>query len=318
MSEKHWVSYIVLNWKLPDKTLAAIKSIRDQAEGSYEIIVVDNESSPESVKKLQGSCDRLITNKVNLGFAAACNQAAKVAKGSYLAFINNDAILPSQWTTHGLRVLKEKVDAASASGGEKVDKIRTYSTSRVSPWTGMVYQNTMQVSSTTRVPYSYGSNLLISAKRFWEVEGFEASYFAYYEDLDLGAKLMSKGWTNWYVPEMDISHKPGSSTAMSKSTLRNRLIQRNKYRFIARQYNHWFGIVLYSAFHDVLSFVVKSAAVMVKPHPRGVRAARLSVYWAQFSSVGWMVTHLKMLAISRRQNKPYYRPQFRDSLQRGK
>lgn len=66
-----------------------LSSIADAGEG--EVIVVDNGSSDHTARVLaEFPWIRLIQNEKNLGFAAANNQAARVATGDFLVLLNND------------------------------------------------------------------------------------------------------------------------------------------------------------------------------------------------------------------------------------
>jgi len=307
------VSYIVLNWRMAEKTLEALQCIRSQSKVRIEIIVVDNESTAETSKSLQGHVDVLIINKTNLGFARACNQAAQVARGEFVAFINNDALLPRTWEVTGLDFLKTHPHAAALAGGEEINTLEHYSLSFVSPFTAMVRQSKAAQAEPVKVPYAYGSNLLVRRKEFLSVDGFEESYFAYYEDVDLGAKLASHNLESWYIPEMTILHKPGSSTGDQKRFFRNQLIQRNKYRLIARQFDHQIWWLIVTALYDVGKFIVGIIAAFAKPQNHSTRIAKVSVYTAQLRAAIWAILQMRSLAQLQNKNK-HYDASFRTKL----
>ncbi len=95
-----------------DLTRDCLDSIqRHTAPGTYEIIVVDNGSTDGTPEFLQGLQDlgqiRVILNHINLGFAPACNQGARAARGEFLLFLNNDSQVTSGWLEELLESAQE-------------------------------------------------------------------------------------------------------------------------------------------------------------------------------------------------------------------
>ena len=58
-----------------------------------------------------------------------------------------------------------------------------------------------------------GSCLLLRREAFDSVDGFDSRYFMYFEDVDLGDRIGRAGWLNVYVPEAEVVHIGGHSTA---------------------------------------------------------------------------------------------------------
>jgi GT2 family glycosyltransferase/MoaA/NifB/PqqE/SkfB family radical SAM enzyme/Tfp pilus assembly protein PilF/glycosyltransferase involved in cell wall biosynthesis len=81
----------------------------EQALG-YEVILVDNASTDgtaEYLRNLAGEVT-IITNLKNLGFAKACNQGGRLARGRYLVFLNNDTIPHPGWLDALIRGVKQE------------------------------------------------------------------------------------------------------------------------------------------------------------------------------------------------------------------
>ncbi|MCD6452487.1 MAG: glycosyltransferase [Acidobacteria bacterium] len=79
-------------------TKECLESIRKNTGAPYEIIVVDNGSTDGTYEYLKDLYYvRLIRNEENLGFATACNQGIRVARGEYIVLLNNDTIVTPHW-----------------------------------------------------------------------------------------------------------------------------------------------------------------------------------------------------------------------------
>ena len=79
----------------------SIESIWAQTEQDFELIVVDNASTDESLEIARSYVGRerytLIENDHNTGFSAAVNQGIRAAKGEYVVMFNNDAFAEPDW-----------------------------------------------------------------------------------------------------------------------------------------------------------------------------------------------------------------------------
>jgi GT2 family glycosyltransferase len=105
------VSVIIVSYNNAGLTRACIESVlRNSVHPNLELIVVDNASTDGSVEMLQSTDDprvRLLFNEKNAGFAAANNQALRVATGEYLVLLNNDTVVPRGWLPRMLRHLDD-------------------------------------------------------------------------------------------------------------------------------------------------------------------------------------------------------------------
>jgi GT2 family glycosyltransferase len=95
-------SIVIATYNKLEFTQQCIQSIRSYTKpGSYEIVIVDNQSTDGTVEWLQQQADiKAIYNKQNYGFPKACNQGIEVSKGDSILLLNNDTIVTENWLTN--------------------------------------------------------------------------------------------------------------------------------------------------------------------------------------------------------------------------
>ncbi|ACU40141.1 glycosyltransferase family 2 protein [Actinosynnema mirum] len=79
------------------------------------------------------------------------------------------------------------------------------------PWTREYRQERTGITERT-AGWLSGSCLLLRREAFDSVDGFDARYFMYFEDVDLGDRISKAGWLNVYVPTAEVVHIGGAST----------------------------------------------------------------------------------------------------------
>ena len=114
------VSIIIVNYNTADLIVDCIESInRYTKDISFEIIVVDNNSSDKSCSVLEEKFNNiiLIKSKDNLGFGRANNLGALTAKGKYLLLLNSDILLIDNSIKKFFDFMEEQPNEVAACGG---------------------------------------------------------------------------------------------------------------------------------------------------------------------------------------------------------
>jgi GT2 family glycosyltransferase len=106
------LSVIVLAWNNLELTRRCVDSVRRNTDTDYELIIVDNGSSPEAARYARDAADYAVLNSSNRGFAIGMNQGLATARGTFTAFCNNDVVLPDRWASQLVQTARSTPRAA--------------------------------------------------------------------------------------------------------------------------------------------------------------------------------------------------------------
>jgi GT2 family glycosyltransferase len=243
------ISISIVNLNGRDYIENCLKSLEElnYPSGRIEIIMVDNGSTDDSAEFVRQAFPhvKIIKNDRNKGFAEANNQAARQAAGEYMAFLNNDTRVDSQWLIELLRpIYKSREIIASGS------KVLSYDGKSLDFVGGMINfeGKGFQVDYGKEshgdrddmyryLPFVNGGAMMINRRVFLECGGFDGDFFAYYEDVDLGWRLWVLGYKVVFAPASIVyHHHHGTSKIFSDDRLRF-LKERNSLYSVFKNYD---------------------------------------------------------------------------------
>jgi len=119
-------SIIILTYDNLEYTKLCIESIRKHTKrGTYEIIIVDNNSRDGTVNWLKEQDDlRVIYNDNNMGFPKGCNQGIEIARGENILLLNNDVVVTHNWLDNLVKCLYSSKDIGAV--GPVTNKCSNY------------------------------------------------------------------------------------------------------------------------------------------------------------------------------------------------
>lgn len=252
------LSIIIVNYNVKYFLEQCLNSIlASKTDFDYEIIIVDNNSTDQSIPYLQArfsnSCINYILNNDNPGFAKANNQAVAQTKGEYILFLNPDTVLGENTLQNVIHFYDQDKLTTGAIGVKMINgygKFLPESKRGVpSPWVsfcrisglqsifpkskifGKYNQLYLDKNLIHQVPILAGAFMMVSREIINKIGSFDESFFMYGEDIDLSYRIEKAGYKNYYLPET-ILHYKGEST------------DKNDYKYI-------------KAFHDAMQIFYK-------------------------------------------------------------
>jgi O-antigen biosynthesis protein len=202
-------------------TLDCLASIAAHSPAAaIEVLVVDDATPDRSTACLADIRDiSLIVNARNIGFLRCCNKAARVAKGEFLLFLNNDTLVLPGWLDAMLVPFRARSDVGAV--GSKL----LFPDGRLQEAGAIIWKdgsgcNYGRHDDPEKPVYNYlrevdycsGASLMVPRQLFARLGGFDDRYApAYCEDSDLAFRLREHGYQVLYQPRSRIVHFEGVS-----------------------------------------------------------------------------------------------------------
>lgn len=228
------VVIIILNWNGWQDTIECLESLKELDYDNFEIIVVDNASTDESVQKLRDYLKNythhslLITNYLNLGFAGGNNIGIKHAlkEGTdYVLLLNNDTVVDKNFLKELVRVgesdKKIGILGPAIYFFDEPDKI-WFLGGRFSWLKTRWLKGRGHLGYDIEIPDSFrqkpqkvdfitGCACLVKQEVIKKIGCLAEEYFLYYEDVDWSLRARKAGYQCMVAPKSKIWHKISAS-----------------------------------------------------------------------------------------------------------
>ena len=304
------LSVVIPNWNTMRLLRGCLQSIlRETRKAFFEIIVVDNGSSDGSreMVKSQFPGVRLIENHRNVGFARACNEGIRMARGRYILLLNSDTVILDGALDRmvefmdlhpnvgicGPKILNPDGSLNSMGGRNKRLFDPNWSAAAEDPLAALLRpfktrffdrREGRDPDKIADVDVVCGACLLVRRRVLDQIGLLDERLEIYNEEDDLCARAKEAGWRVYYFPKAEIIHYKGK-TVRKREIAREIPIKAYKSKIVFHSKHHGKIAILLLiltlktvALLQMLTYVIR---YLVSPSKRERMKWNIYVRWHQ-------------------------------------
>lgn len=235
------LSIIIVSYNTKELLADCLQSIESaQKPKETEVFVVDNNSQDKTAEFIKQNFPnvKLITNKKNLGFSKANNQALKIAKGKFILILNPDTKIARDTLDKMIKFMDKNPQAAVATCRVLLSSSTLDRDCRrhfPSPWRAFThfvglsklfphskifdqyYMGYQKDDEQHEIDSCVGAFMFVRKAAIDKVGYFDEDFFFYGEDLDWCWRFKKAGFKIYYTPITQIVHYKGAASGI-KST----------------------------------------------------------------------------------------------------
>jgi len=231
----HELSIVILTYNSSSYIFSCLESIfnlykKEVKSGSFEIIVVDNESKDDTEDKVYEFKRKyfegvtFIQNGGNLGFAAGIDRGMENVKSKYSFFLNPDATISNRGLIKMIEYFKSHPSVkvlggrlVDFSGKSELSAGKFMNAFRLVGWM-LGLENVLQYryapKKIKKVDFVSGGAMMVDTQYFQKSHGFDQNFFMYVEDMEFCYRVKKNKYQVYYFPQLEVRHKgQGSSNS---------------------------------------------------------------------------------------------------------
>lgn len=220
------VAVVILNWNGKTFLEQFLGTIVNYSQGAH-IVVADNASTDASIDYIRSHYPMvtILENDENGGFAKGYNEALKRVKSKFYLLLNSDVEVTENWISPLLSCMqdpsvsgcqpkiraynsKDQFEHAGASGGFMDVNYFPFCRGRI---LNKVEKDEGQYNDPIEIFWATGAALMIRSEVFHEHEGFDETFFAHMEEIDLCWRIKKRGGKFMVVPQSIVYHVGGGT-----------------------------------------------------------------------------------------------------------
>jgi len=255
------ISIIFPSFNGEDVIFKNLKSIQNLINlNETELIIVDNNSKDSTIEVIKSFKNKinihLIEQKINLGFAEACNIAVIKAKGDFIYITNQDVIFPNDFFIILLSIykkIKKNKEVVISPAVVFPGKYINYFGAKIHflgfSYTPEMYHKIPVKRGTFKTLKAAGCSMFMKRKIFMELNGFDSFFFMYHEDTDYSLRAIRNNIIIYTTNETLLHHQ---KIHMSINEFTYYYIERNRYIVIYKNIENLIRLIPYFIISELM------------------------------------------------------------------
>lgn len=226
------LSIVILNWNGRHHLERYLPSVVEHSSGEAAVIVADNGSTDDSLAWLEEHYPNVgvIALDANYGFAGGYNRALKQIDTEYCLLLNSDVEVTAGWWQPLVEILDSNADVAAVAPKILADRERDkfeyagaaggfidylgypFCRGRI---LSSVEHDEGQYDDSRDIFWGSGAALCCRREVFLDMGGFDESFFAHMEEIDLQWRMQLAGWRIMVEPRSVVYHLGGGTLPAS-------------------------------------------------------------------------------------------------------
>lgn len=217
------VSVIIVNYNGIEFVDGCLRAVLNSDYSDFEVIFVDNASADGSLEYAKNNFGndarmRFVVNRSSVGPAVGRNNGIAIAKGKYVAFLDNDTEVDKYWLKEAVKVFEsDSTIGAAQSKLLKLDRRDVFDCAGdyLTPL-GFLSERAREAKDAGQFDYiadifsAKSAASLIRKELLDRIGGFDEDFYMYLEETDLSWRVWLAGYRVVFIPRSVVYHAYGT------------------------------------------------------------------------------------------------------------
>ena len=205
------ISVIIVTYNSSECIQACLDSLWSQKGVDYEVIVVDNTSTDDTLLTVRNNRSLLLESEENIGFGRACNLGMARSTGRYIFLLNPDARLTDESDLAQVCRLMDENPRWGLAGAKVLSPNGSLESPPAREYPGQKHVQRDFSKLPGDIAWVIGAAMIIRREIYLQLDGFDPEFFLYSEETDLCLRIRECGYEIGWMEDVSVRHIGGES-----------------------------------------------------------------------------------------------------------